>query len=138
MSVEQHRRFLAEGTRTAKVATTRADGRPHVAPVWFVLDGDSLVFTTRKDSVKGRNLARDQRATICVDDETWPYAMVMIEGRASLSEDTGALLDWATRIAQRYVSANEAEALGKRNSVPGSMLVRISMQRVIAYDQMAG
>ena len=36
MSEEQVRAFLQEGTRTGKLATTRADGRPHVAPIWFV------------------------------------------------------------------------------------------------------
>jgi hypothetical protein len=39
------REFLAAGTRTAKVATVRKDGSPHVTPVWFVLDGNDLVFT---------------------------------------------------------------------------------------------
>jgi len=42
----------------------RAAGRPHVAPVWFELDGDELVFTTGKDSVKGKNILRDPRVMI--------------------------------------------------------------------------
>jgi PPOX class probable F420-dependent enzyme len=138
MTVEQYRRFLSEGTRTAKVATVRADGRPHVVPVWFLLDGDSLVFTTGKTSVKGRDLLRDPRVMVCVDDETMPYAMVAIEGTARLSEELHALLDWATRIARRYVGPERAEEFGKRNGVPGELLVRVSMDKVIAFDQMAG
>ena len=52
--------FLLLGTRTAKVATVRSNGAPHVAPVWFVLDGNELVFTTGKDkdTVKGKDLFR--------------------------------------------------------------------------------
>jgi len=46
MSPEEIREFLAHGTRTGKLATVRANGAPHVAPVWFVLDGDDLVFNT--------------------------------------------------------------------------------------------
>ncbi len=138
MTVEQYRRFLSEGTRTAKVASVRADGRPHVVPVWFLLDGDSLIFTTGKRSVKGRNLLRDPRIMVCVDDDTMPYAMVAIEGTATLSEDPERLLDWATRIARRYVGPERAEEFGRRNGVPGELLVRVSLDKVIAFDQMAG
>jgi PPOX class probable F420-dependent enzyme len=138
MTVEQYRRFLSEGSRTAKIATVRADGRPHVAPVWFVIDGDSVVFTTGKRSVKGRNLLRDSRVSICVDDETMPFAMVLIEGTAVLSEEPEALLDWATRLARRYVGQEQSEDLGRRNSGPGELLVRVPMEKVIAFDQMAG
>jgi PPOX class probable F420-dependent enzyme len=138
MTVEQYRQFLSEGSRTAKIATVRADGRPHVAPVWFLVDGDSIVFTTGKGSVKGRNLRRDPRVSICVDDETMPFAMVLIEGTAKLSEDPQALLDWATRLARRYVERMQAEEMGRRNGVPGELLVRVPMEKVIAFDQMAG
>lgn len=65
MTDEEWRAFLSEGTRTAKVSTVRADGSPHIAPVWFLLDGDSLVFNTGRKSVKGRNLERDARVS-CV------------------------------------------------------------------------
>jgi nitroimidazol reductase NimA-like FMN-containing flavoprotein (pyridoxamine 5'-phosphate oxidase superfamily) len=52
-------RFLQAGTRTAKVATVTAQGRPHVAPVWFTVDGRELVFSTSSRSVKARNLNHD-------------------------------------------------------------------------------
>ena len=68
MTHDEIRAFLLDGTRTAKVATVRADGRPHVAPVWFVLDGDDIIFNTGANSVKGKTLRRDQRVSIAVDD----------------------------------------------------------------------
>ncbi len=58
MTETEWREFLAAGTRTGKLATTRPDGRPHVVPIWFILDGDDLVFTTGADTVKGRSLLR--------------------------------------------------------------------------------
>jgi hypothetical protein len=64
MMREEWRGFLSSGTRTAKLASRRVDGRPHVTPVWFVLDGDDLVFTTQRDTVKGRNI-RNARASCC-------------------------------------------------------------------------
>src|SRR5436190_10714699 len=115
--------FLREPVRTAKVATVRNDGRPHVAPVWFDLDGDALVFTTGAQSVKGRAIRRDPRVSICVDDDQPPFIFVIIEGIATVSEDLAELRAWATRIAGRYMGAALAEAYGARNGVPGELLV---------------
>jgi nitroimidazol reductase NimA-like FMN-containing flavoprotein (pyridoxamine 5'-phosphate oxidase superfamily) len=58
MTEVEWRAFLEAGTRTGKLATTRRDGRPHVVPIWFVLDGDEVVFNTGAGTVKGRSLAR--------------------------------------------------------------------------------
>jgi PPOX class probable F420-dependent enzyme len=78
----------AEPAHTGKLATVRADGRPHVAPVWFALDhstvgsdtpiGD-IVFTTGADTLKGKALHRDPRVAMCVDDERPPFSSVSIE-----------------------------------------------------------
>ncbi|MGA6173589.1 PPOX class F420-dependent oxidoreductase [Streptomyces sp. NPDC012600] len=137
MTDEEWRAFLSEGTRTAKVSTVRADGSPHIAPVWFLLDGDSLVFNTGKKSVKGRNLERDGRVSLCVDDDRPPYAFAVVQGRAELSEDPEELLRWATRIAGRYVRPEAAEEFGRRNGVPGELVVRVRIDKVIALADMA-
>jgi len=132
------RAFLRHGTRTAKVATSGAGGQPHVMPVWFALDGEDLVFTTWGDSVKGRNLRRDPRAAIVVDEEVAPYAFVHIRGRVTLGEDLEELLRFATAIAGRYVGADRAEEFGRQNAVPGELLVRLRPERVIATADVAG
>jgi PPOX class probable F420-dependent enzyme len=137
MSAEQRRAFLQRGTRTGMLATTRPDGRPHVAPVWFVLDGDDLVFTTGANTVKGRSLRRDGRVCLAVDDPTPPFAFVMVEGVASISEDPGPLLDYATRIGRRYMGEARAEEYGRRNGVAGELLVRVSPTRIVAQDHIA-
>ncbi|MFE2296413.1 PPOX class F420-dependent oxidoreductase [Streptomyces sp. NPDC059452] len=137
MTDEEWRAFLSEGTRTAKVSTVRADGSPHIAPVWFLLDGDSLVFNTGKKSVKGRNLERDGRVSLCVDDDRPPYAFAVVQGRAELSEDPEELLRWATRIAGRYVGPEAAEEFGRRNGVAGELVVRVRIDKVIALADMA-
>src|SRR5260370_36321604 len=96
MTDEEWRSFLTSRARTAKVATVRQDGRPHVAPVWVDVDDDGTVlFTTRADSLKGKALRRDGRLSLCVDDDTPPFAFVIIEGTASLSQDPVELLYWA-------------------------------------------
>jgi PPOX class probable F420-dependent enzyme len=138
MSETEWRAFVTEGTRTGKLATTRADGRPHVAPVWFLLDDDgTVVFTTGADTLKGKALRRDPRVAMCVDDETPPFAFVLLEGTAEISEDLDAVLDWATRIGGRYMGSEVAEAYGKRNAVPGELLVRVTPAHVVARSEIA-
>lgn len=127
--------FLSEGTRTAKLAYVASDGRPLVAPVWFIVDGQELVFNTGKDTAKGRALARDPRVAICVDDERPPFSFVQIQGIATLGEDPDELRDTATRLGGRYMGEDRAEEYGRRNGVPGELVVRITPTKVIkAFD----
>jgi PPOX class probable F420-dependent enzyme len=119
MTKDQWQKFISEGTHTAKLSTVRADGSPHIAPVWFLLDGDDIVFNTGEDTVKGRNMARDERVTLCVDDDRPPFSFVTLQGRAELSDRLEEVRDWATRIAARYMGADLAEQYGARNGVPG-------------------
>ncbi|MFF4117065.1 PPOX class F420-dependent oxidoreductase [Streptomyces sp. NPDC001714] len=138
MTDEEWRAFVSHGTRTGKLSTVNADGSPHVAPVWFLLDGDELVFNTGKGTVKGRNLARDGRVALCVDDDRPPFHFVVLNGRARLSEDLGELRDSATRIAARYMGAERAEEFGARNGVPGELLVRVTVEKVVALKDLTG
>jgi PPOX class probable F420-dependent enzyme len=137
MSRDEWRSFLGEGTRTGKLATVRRDGRPHVVPIWFVLDGDDLVFTTGTSSVKAHAMRRDPRVCLCVDDERPPYAYVMVEGAVTLSEDPDELLRHATAIGGRYMGQDRAEQFGRRNAVPGELLVRITPTSVAAHAEIA-
>ncbi|WP_217144189.1 PPOX class F420-dependent oxidoreductase [Streptomyces sp. AC627_RSS907] len=137
MTDEEWRAFVSDGTRTAKLATVRADGSPHVAPLWFLLDGDEVVFNTGKETVKGRNLARDGRVALCVDDDRPPFDYVVLHGRARLSEDPDDLRHWATRIAARYMGEERAEEFGARNGVPGELVVRVTVEKVLAQKAVA-
>jgi PPOX class probable F420-dependent enzyme len=124
--------FLSEGTRTAMLGYVAADGRPLVAPVWFVVQGRELVFNTGKDTAKGRAVARDPRVVICVDDPHPPYSFVQIQGVAALSEDPTDLLSVATRTGGRYMGADKADEYGRRNGVPGELVVRVRPTKVVA------
>ena len=138
MTPDEIQAFLSHGTRTAKLATSGPGGQPHVMPVWFVLDGEELVFTTWGDSVKGRNLRRNPRAAVIVDEEVAPYAFVHIRGHVKLSEDLEELLRLATVIGGRYMGADRAGEFARRNAVPGELLVRLRPERVIAQADVAG
>jgi PPOX class probable F420-dependent enzyme len=129
--------FLSSGTRTGKLATVRADGRPHVTPIWFVVDGDDLVFNTWHTSAKAKHLARDPRASLVVDLEEAPYAYVLVEGTVAISRDLDETTRFATRIGARYMGQDRAAEFGARNGVEGELLVRLHMDRVIALDDIS-
>ena len=138
MSPEETRAFLLEGTRTAKLGVVRKDGRPHVAPIWFVLDGEDVIFTTAERTVKGHAIRRDPRVVLCIDDERPPFAFVRIEGEASVSCDQEEMLRWSTTIGARYMGADRGEEFGRRNAVAGELLVRVAVTRIVSTADVAG
>jgi PPOX class probable F420-dependent enzyme len=138
MDDAEWRAFVSEGTRTGKLGTTRHDGRPHVVPIWFVLDGDDFVFNTGAHSIKGRALARNGIAVLCVDDERPPYAFVTVTGTVTITTERDDLRRWATAIGARYMGAERAEEFGERNAIEGELLVRLHADHVLAQTDIAG
>jgi PPOX class probable F420-dependent enzyme len=147
MSDEEVVAFLTDApARTASLATVRSDGRPHVAPVWFALDrstvgGDSvigdIVFNTNSDSFKGRSLRRDPRVALSIDDEQPPFSFVIIEGIATISEDLAEVARWAAILGGRYMGQDRAEEYGRRNGVPGELLIRVRPTDIVAVADVA-
>jgi PPOX class probable F420-dependent enzyme len=153
MSKREIRKFLMQGTFTGKLSTVKKDGSSHIVPIWFVLDGgkkkksatdrgakdDDIIFTTNGTSVKARNIQRDSRVSICVDDQTPPFSFVAVYGTAKIHRyKQRELFRFATKIAQRYMGKENAELYGRRNSTEGEVLVRIKPNRIIAEKDIAG
>jgi len=145
MSKEEIARFVMQGTFTGKLATVRKDGSSHVVPIWFVLDNENskrrgnIIFTTYSTSVKANNIRRNNRVSICIDDQTRPLAFVTMFGSAKIHiHKQKEVLKWATKIAERYMGKKNAEAYGRRNSSEGAVLVRINPTRIIAEKDIAG
>jgi PPOX class probable F420-dependent enzyme len=122
--------FLSVGSRTGRLATASPTGEPHVAPVWFLVDGEDLVFTTGEETIKGRNLRANARAAMTVDVPEYPYHFVVVRGSVSLESRPPDMLAWTTRLAERYVPARRAREYGERNAVDGEMLCRLRMERI--------
>jgi PPOX class probable F420-dependent enzyme len=154
MSKKEIRKFLMQGTFTGKLSTIKKDGSSHIVPVWFVLDGgkkkkksatarrakdDDIIFTTNGTSVKAKNIQRDSRVSISIDDQTPPFSFVVVYGTAKIHRyKQRELFRFATKIAQRYMGKEKAELYGRRNSTEGEVLVRIKPTRIIAEKDIAG
>jgi PPOX class probable F420-dependent enzyme len=131
MTGDEWKQFAFGKPRTAKLATVRANGAPHVAPIWVALDGDEIVFTTAATTMKGKALRRDPRVALCFDDEAPPFSFVIVEGEARVSEDATELLAWSTILGGRYMGDDRAAEFGRRNAVPGELLVHVRPTRIV-------
>ena len=109
------REFLSTGTRTGKLGYAASDGRPLVVPIWFVVDGDELLFNTGSATAKARAIRRDARVVLTVDLEQPPYGFVMVQGTVSITEDLDEVRRIATLTGGRYMGADRAEEFGARN-----------------------
>jgi PPOX class probable F420-dependent enzyme len=147
MSNNEIKKFLMQGTFTGKLATVKKDGSPHVVPIWFVLDEEKdrttrkigdIIFSTHEGSVKAKNIKRDSRVSICVDNQTPQFSFVIIDGTAKIFRyKQKELLKWATRIAERYMGKDKAEAYGRRNSGEGEIVVHIKPIKILAEKDIA-
>ncbi len=103
MTDEEVRGFLDE-TAILEVATVGGDGWPHLAPMWFVMDDDKIVFRSFTRSQKILNLQRDPRLTVLAEtgDAYDELRGVMIKAEARLVEDPAYVLAIYGRLAAKY------------------------------------
>ena len=140
MSKDEIKDFLLQGTFTGKLGTINKDGTPHVVPIWYTLDGENnIIFNTSDKSVKAKNIRRDNRVRLCVDDQTPLFSFVTINGIAEIiSNEPSEVYKWAKIIAARYMGYNKSEEFGRRNSSEGELLVKIKPIRLIGEKNIAG
>jgi PPOX class probable F420-dependent enzyme len=140
MTKDEIRNFLLQGTFTGKLGTINKEGRPHVVPIWYTLDEqENIVFNTGGESVKAKNIKRDNRVRLCVDDQTPLFSFVIVDGTAQIEKgQPSETYKWAKIIAARYMGDDKSEEYGRRNSGEGEILVRIKPTRIIAQKDTAG
>ena len=138
MTKEECMQFLRSPVRTGKLATVRKDGQPLVVPVWYDLEEETVVFMTAQDSLKTRNMRRDPRVSLCVDEEVTPFAYVALEGTVVMSDDADQVYYWATRIGGRYMGQELAETYGKINSGAGVLIVHVTPTNMHGYKDVTG
>ena len=134
MTKEEALDFLATGTRTAKVAWVASDGRPHVAPIWFIVEDGDMLFATHEGAGRARAMRRDPRISLVVDVEEPPYAFVKVDGTVEITEDPDEVLRVATLAGGRYMGEDQAEAYGARNGVPGECVIRLRPASIAGFD----
>ena len=105
--------FLDEPGHLLRLATTDEDGYPRLVPIWFIRQGDEILFTPRGPSVFLANIRRDPRVALSIDEDPLPYRKVTVQGTARIVHDVGHDDEWRDlyrAIAKRYVPAEAADA----------------------------
>ena len=116
----------------ATLATLRADGSPHTAPVWYRYEDGAFLVLTPRSSQKAVNVARDPRVELCIDDRlTPPYHTVIARGRASLTAALGAA--WRLALAQHYLGEDLGRRYVETTPAEDEILIRIEPSRVTGW-----
>jgi PPOX class probable F420-dependent enzyme len=92
------RAFLEE-KRFAVVGTKNPDGSPHLAVMWYLIDGDDIVVNSAQGRIKDRNLATDPRMSVVIEDG---YRWIRVDGRARIEHDQTIAQADIRRLAARY------------------------------------
>jgi PPOX class probable F420-dependent enzyme len=112
LSSDEVQALLEEPGHLARIGTTDADGMPRVLPLWFIVQDRKLYFTPREPAVIWRNILRDPRVGISIDEETAPYRKLTIQGTVTIAHPPGEDDQWREmyrRIAGRYTPQNWAD-----------------------------
>jgi PPOX class probable F420-dependent enzyme len=140
MTADELPAFLTAGRRRATIATLMADGHPHAVPVNFVFHDETISFLTSLGSIKGRNLTRDPRVAITIEDDEHPCAFVAVRGRAELTEDHNQCVEAGTRLGRRYLGPEGGPEYVQQFVHHGTIRVSVSLEaaRVLAMTDLFG
>src|SRR5579871_1616653 len=122
------RAFLEE-RRYAVIATINETGMPHLTPIWYELQGETLLMNTASGRLKQRNLRRDPRVSICVVDEE---RYVTLYGRAVLIDDQVEAQADDMRLAVRYDGPAKAEERAPTIARQQRVTIRMTLTHVHA------
>lgn len=115
------------------LTSVRADGRPHIVPVWFLWDGESLLILSKPGNQKVKNIAREPRVAIALDDSKSGHDVIMLEGKATLLAEPSPV------IAPEAYAAKYAALLREMNWGPADMIreyaqaIRVRPTRFIVF-----
>jgi len=126
------RTFLEE-RRFAIVGTKNPDGSPHLAVMWYLLDGDEIVVNSAQGRIKDRNLATDPRMSVLVEDS---YRWIRIDGRARIEHDQTIAHADIRRLAARYYGDERRveEAMKNNFSKQHRITYRLPIRRVASEE----
>jgi PPOX class probable F420-dependent enzyme len=110
------------------VVTLGADGKPQLTMVWLDVDGDEVLFNTAEGRLKPKNLRRDPRIMISVQDRNDPQAYMLFHGKASVTE-AGAD-EHIDKLAKRFLGADKYPF---RRPGEKRLVVRIKADRIGGY-----
>jgi PPOX class probable F420-dependent enzyme len=135
LSAEEVSAYLASA-RTAVLVTIGPDGVPDPVGMWFVMDGDDLVMRTYAKSQKVRNVERDPRVSVLVEDgESYETLRgVQLTGRVTLSRGVDDVLDVVAGLAAKYDGIGDLDRESLREYAGKQSVLRLHPELVVSWD----
>ena len=127
------RRFL-DAPRFAIVATLNPDGGPLQAVVWYLIDGDAIVFNSRRGRHWPTNLERCRRVSIAVADG---YDYVEMRGEVEIDEDRVRGLEVISALTHRY-QKDEAAAQAQIAGFAKEPRVTFTLRPTRVFERLSG
>ncbi len=131
LSKEEMDEFLAEA-RVAVLATVDARGDPRAVPIWYIYEDGAFHVISGAGASKTRSVRRSGRATICVEDRTRPYRVVLARGGADVVQD--GVREWAYRIARHYLGPEEGDPEAESWLRYPTVVLRLTPDHVTSWD----
>jgi PPOX class probable F420-dependent enzyme len=127
---DEMRRFLEE-PRFAVLATVNPDGSPQQTVMWYLLEGDRILMNTKRGRRKDRNIDRDPRVSVCVEDG---YRYLALAGTLTADEDPARAQEDIRRLAERYHGREEAARMVAEGfSLQERVTLRLAIERIDAH-----
>jgi PPOX class probable F420-dependent enzyme len=132
MALTPEQRAFLEERHFAVLGTTNKSGTPHLTIMWYLLDGDEIVFNTKAGRTKESNLEREPRVSLLVYDESG-YKYIRIDGRVTTITDPQIAHRDIARLAIRYHGEEKAKAQVARFNSEERISYRLPTTRVYDY-----
>jgi PPOX class probable F420-dependent enzyme len=135
MSDDELRAFLAE-KKVVTCATIGPNGRPHLMPLWYAVDDLTLRGWTYAKSQKARNLERDPRATLQVEDGELYHELrgVMMECDVSIERDPDKVANFGMALFQRFGATGTDVEEMIANQAPKRIGLTFTPTRIVTWD----
>ena len=127
---------MLDSARTAILVTIGPDGVPDPTAMWFVLDGGQIVMRTYAKSQKVRNIERDPRVAVLIEDgETYDTLRgLQLTGRVALSRDADEVLDVVEGLARKYQGVDGLDRESLRDYASKQAVLRLEVDRLVSWD----
>jgi PPOX class probable F420-dependent enzyme len=129
----------------ARMATQRADGYPHLTPIWFVWENGTFLHTLGAGRVHLANLARDPRMSLVIDED---YRLaeglaagarsITVRGDAQLSQDPDLVLDVTYKALVKYLGEDDAKIYTEPIMAEGRTIVTMTPTAWVTWDYNKG
>jgi PPOX class probable F420-dependent enzyme len=127
---ERQQRFVAK-PRVAVLATVGRDGAPHATPVWYRYEEGVFIVLVDRGSQKHRNVERDPRVQLCIDDKEPPYHTVVVHGRATVHDPPDEA--WREATAIHYLGEERGRRYMRERPQHENVMLRIVPEKVVGW-----